>query len=295
MKRTRIAGLCLVAVCAMFALTASSALAFTNKPHYGKCVAKAGGKYSSAACTKIKAGTNTDEWEPLTTTVAFKSAKEKATGNAVLETASKTKIQCEGQAETGAKFGPGDQVKEVVGEFSKCSGLGFPCESEGKPEGLINTFKLHGELGIVTVEAKHEKDILGNDLKGETGEDLASFTCGGAPVIVKGGVVVKAQADSTGGTTGEINNKMENKLEVEFVDEEGGKQVPEVWTPNGEGITHSSSTSTTEVLESSLAGGGFEHSGQSLTTVEETTEAGKPKVEVRMCEDIGKTAIECAN
>jgi len=292
MKRTRIMGLCLVAVCAIFAFTAVSASAtFTNLPHYGKCVAKTGGKYKSGGCTKLATTVESEkfEWEPLTTTVGIKSAKEKETAEAVLEAGSGTKISCTGQKEALGEYGPGDQVKNVVGEFSGCQSSGIKCNSEGKGAGFIDTTKLHGEPGIVETQAKQEKNIDGNDLRGQAGEDLAEFSCGGAPVLVKGGVIVKAVADSTGGTTGELTNKMSNKIEVEFVAGAGGTQIPAKWTPNGGGISNSKHEEIEEHLESSLFGGPFEKSGQSLTTVQETV--GKVKVELRQCE---KT-IECKN
>jgi hypothetical protein len=291
MKRTRIMGLCLVAACAIFALSASSALATENLPHLGKCVAKAGGKYSNSGCTKLatKPEQQKDEWEPLTTTVKFTSAKEKETGKAVLEAASGSEISCTNQVEKTGEYGPGDQVKNVIGEFSGCEALGASCSSEGQKAGLINTKKLHGEPGIVKKELKEEKNIDGNDLRGEETEFLAEFSCATAPVVVRGGVVVKAQQDSTGGTTGEITNKMESTIEVEFVAEKPGKQVPSVWQPNGGGISNSGGPKTiTENLEGNTAGKGFEASGQSLITVQKT---GTVKVELRQCE---KT-ISCPN
>jgi len=297
MKRTRIVGLCLVAVCAMFALTASSALAFENLPHYGKCVAKSPSKYSNGGCTK-KAKTEAEgkfEWQPLAAAVKFTSKKEKETGPAVLESEGGTKISCTEQVEKQGEYGPGNEVKNVIGEFSGCEALGFKCTSEGQKEGLINTKKLIGEPGIVKKELKEEKNIDGNDLRSEAepgGENgfLAEFSCGGAPVKVRGGVVVKAQQDSTGGVAGEITNKMESKIEVEFVAEAGGKQVPEEWTPNGEGFSNTKHEKIKEFLESSLSGGKYEHGGQSLIT-DQATSPSTVKVELRQCE---KT-IECAN
>jgi len=161
MKRTRIVGLCLVAVCAMFALTASSALATENLPHYGKCNTESAGstgvKYSNTGCTKVSAS-GTNFWHPLEEAVPFTSAKEKSTGNAVLESASGTKITCTGQVEKTGEFGPGNLVKNVIGEFSGCETSGLKCTSEGqKIEGLINTKKLHGEPGIVKKRSKRRK------------------------------------------------------------------------------------------------------------------------------------------
>jgi len=293
MKRTRIMGLCLVAVCAIFALTASSALAFENLPHYGKCTAKAGGKYKNSGCTKL-AKTSPEEqkfeWEPLATTVKFHSVKEKETGNAVLEGANGTEISCEKEESKLGEYGPGDQVKNTVGEFHLCKALGAGCNSEGQPAETIFTNKLHGEPGIVKKELKEEKNIDGNDLRAEVGEDLAEFACGPAPVLVRGGVVVKAQADSTGGTTGESTNKMANKIEVEFVAEKPGKQNPREWTPNGGGISNSKHELIVEHLEGNVNNAGFEESGQSLT-VTQSTSPSTTKVELRQCE---KT-ISCPN
>jgi len=294
MKRTRIMGLCLVAVCAVFAFVATSAFAFENKPHYGKCTAKAGGLYKNGGCTKLAktAEEQKFEWTPLATTVKFTSLKEKETGNAVLESVTGTEISCTGQKQTKeGEYGPGgNEVKNVVGEFSGCKALGGECNSEGAGKENINTLKLHGEPGIVLKQAKEEKNIDGNDLRGQTSEFLAEFSCSGAPVKVRGGVVVKAQADSTGGTTGESTNKMLNKIEVEFNAEKPGKQNPEKWTPNGEGPSNPGvHTEITEFLEGSVAGGEFEKSGQSLTTVQKTV--GAVKVELRQCE---KT-ISCPN
>jgi hypothetical protein len=283
MKRTRIIGLCLVAVCAMFALVASSAMAVENMPEYGKCVANSHGLYSGATCTKLaKAGKEKDEWEPLTTTVPFTSKKLKNTGNAVLESASGTEITCTEQTEKNGEYGPGNQVKNVIGEFTGCTALGASCSSTGAKAGEIDTMKLDGEPGIVKHEAKEEKNVDGNDLRGESAKNgsalLAEFSCGPAPIKVKGGVVVKAEEKGK-----LITNKMLNKVDVEFVTIKPGKQEPENWTPNFEG--HSNSGTRHEInehLESSVAGGSYEPSGQTLITEQKTV--GGVKVELRQCE-----------
>jgi hypothetical protein len=293
MRGIRAAGLCIAVVFAVCAFAAGDAFAsFENLPHYGFCKAQAGGKYKTGGCTKLgkTAEEMKFEWEPLgTKTVGFTSAKEKETGKAVLEGASGVEISCENEVSKAGEgeYGPGDQVKNVIGEFSGCKALGAGCSSEGLTSEHINTKKLHGEPGIVTKQLKEEKNIDGADLRGQESEFLAEFSCAGAPILVKGGVVVKAQADSTGGTSGETTNKMANKVEVEFVAEKPGKQVPEVWTPNGGGISNSKHETITEHLESSVNGGAFEPSGQSLTVVQSTI--GKVKLELRQCE---KT-IEC--
>jgi hypothetical protein len=277
----------------MLVFGSGSALATENLPHWGKCAAKAGGLYKNSGCTKLgkTAEEMKFEWTPLGAgTVKFTSAKEKETGNAVLEGANGTEISCSQQVQKEGEYGPGDQEKNVVGEFSGCKALGSGCNSTGQPAEHINTLKLHGEPGIVKKELKEEKNIDGADLRGQEGEFLAEFSCGPAPVVVRGGVVVKAQADSTGGTSGETTNKMLNKAEIEFVAEKGGIQVPSEWTPNGGGISNSEHKLIKEVLEGNVNNAGFERSGQSLTTVQSTSPS-TVKVELRQCE---KT-ISCPN
>jgi hypothetical protein len=293
MIRTSIVGACVLAVCALFALAASSALAFENLPHFGKCVVKTPSKYSNGGCNK-KAKTEAEgkfEWEPLgTTTVKFVSSKEKATSNAVLETASAAEVSCTEQGDKEGEYGPGDQIKNVVYEFSGCKQGASTCFSAGLTAEHVNTTKLHGEPGVVKKEVKEEKNIDGLDLRAQEGELVAEFTCGAAPVVIKGGVVLKAVADSKGGITGEYTNRMKNVNEVEFIAEKPGKQVPEEWTPNGGGISNAKHEKIKETLEGSFNGGAAEHFGLSLITAQKTVPF-ITYVELRQC---GQT-IECAN
>jgi len=289
MKRTRIMGLCLVAICAVFAVATTSAFATENLPHYGKCIKGAigSGPYSNAGCTKLAKVVEKElyKWQPLTTTVKFTSLKKKETGPAVLEGSSGSEISCTVQKETKeGEYGPGgDEVKNVVGEFQNCETSGFKCKSAGQSEGNIDTFKLHGEPGIVTKVLKEEKNVDGNDLRGQAGTELAAFTCGPVTVKVTGGVVVKAASKGLNKT-----NKMLNKLEVEFIAEKPGKQVPENWTPNGTGVSNSKHEEINEHLFGDI-GKGPEASGQSLITIQKTV--GLVKVELRQCEK----NISCPN
>jgi hypothetical protein len=289
MKRTRIMGLCLVAVCAVFAVATTSAFATENLPHYGKCVkgAAGSGPFSNAGCTKLAKVVEKElyTWVPLTTTVKFTSLKKKETGPAVLEGSSGSEISCTVQKQNKeGEYGPGgDEVKNVVGEFQNCETSGFKCKSAGQTEGNIDTFKLHGEPGIVTKVLKEEKNVDGNDLRGQTGPELAAFTCGPVTVKVTGGVVVKAASKGIIKT-----NKMLNKLEVEFIAEKPGKQVPENWTPNGSGVSNSKHEEINEHLFGDI-GKGPEPSGQSLITIQKTV--GAVKVELRQCEK----NISCPN
>ena len=137
-----------------------------------------------------------------------------------------------------------------------------------------------------------QKNIDGIDLRAESGELLAEFSCGPAAVLVRGGVVVKSQNPGSTGTAGLQTNKMLNKIKVDFLAEKPGKQVPEVWQPNGGGISNSGGPKTiNEHLEGNTAGKGYEASGQSLIT----DQTSKVKLELRQCEGNGKLAITCTN
>src|SRR5436190_7590830 len=271
---------CLVGACLMLAFVASSALAVENLPHYGKCAKKAGGKYKNAGCTKLAKAAEEEKFEWTTlgaTTVNFTSAKQTGSGPPVLESVSGNEISCENQKGLG-EYGPGDQVKNVVGEFSGCEASGFKCKSAGQSEGEIFTKKLHGEPGIIKKVVKEEKNEDGVDLTAEdgSGED-AAFTCGPISVKVTGGVVVAYKSEGKLKT-----NKMLNKLLVEFLGEKPGKQIPEKWIPNGGGISHGEHIEVTEHLFGDV-GKGPEASGQSLKTI--WTDSPKTtKIELRQCE-----------
>jgi len=286
MKRTRIMGLCLIAACVAFAFAASSAFATEGSLEYGKCAKKAGGAYKNGGCTKLAKSVEEQkfEWTPLSTAVGFNSLKKAETGNAVLEALNGTEISCTGQKQQAGEYGPGKyEVKNVVGEFSGCKALGNNCQSTGKSEGFIDTLKLNGEPGVVTKVVKEEKNIDGNDLRGQAAPDgpalLAEFSCGPAPVKVKGGVVVKA----TGATNKSVTNKMLNKVEVLFRASKVAIQDPEKWTPGGHGVSNTKHEEITEFLEGSVAGGAYEKSAQSLITIQKTDNT-KDKVELRQCE-----------
>jgi hypothetical protein len=283
MRRVQAAWVCVLVAGAVLAL-AAGASATENLPAFGKCFAKTPSKYSNAGCTK-QAKTQAEgkfEWEPLSSAVTFAAAKEGGTGNAVLESAGGTEISCTGEKAKG-EYGAGNLLKNVVGEFSGCKALGASCTSSGQPAEHIDTNKLHGEPGIVKREPKEEKNIDGTDLRGEQGEVVAEFMCGPPPVVVKGGIVTKWQADSTGGTSGEETNKMANKFEFEYLTEKGGKQQPSEWTPNGEGVSNSKHEKINEHLEASFGGAPFEIASLSLTS-QQTNSPSTVKIELRQCE-----------
>jgi hypothetical protein len=297
MKRTRIMGLCLATVCATFALSGSSAFATEGSIEFGKCLKfPVGGKaqleynYKNGGCTK-KAGGALEEhkffWEPLaehSTTVALTSLKKTGTGNAVLEGESGIEISCAEQSEKLGEYGPGStEVKNVVGEFAGCKALGGECESELAGKEKINTLKLHGEPGIVErVPANEEKNTDGADLRGQVSEFLAEFSCAGAAVLVKGGVVVKA-GSVVNGVFKKATNKMQNKTTVEFIGVKPGEQEPSEWTALGSGVSNSGGRKFIEEnLVSSVAPKGFEESAQSLITIQKSKNSAQ-KLELRQC------------
>lgn len=305
MKRTRIVGVCVVAVCALSALATSSALG--AQLEFGQCVAKAGGLYTTAACTKLANGVvekEKFEWTPLTgKTVKFTSLKKTGTGEAVLTNTNHETIQCVGQKEKQGEYGPGNkEQKNIIGEFEKCTGLEAECESEGSGKnGNINTETLIGGPGVITKNANEEKNVDGADLKGEKEEKevetelgvkenlhaLAKFSCGPAPVLVRGGVVVKA-----------TTNKMLNKLEVVFAASAGVQQFRE-WLPSSEGFEGSENRyengepKINEHLEGKLTfAGKWTESGQTLITIQKTNPT-TAKAELRQCKLKVPNKTEC--
>jgi hypothetical protein len=274
MRRVRGAGLCFAAVGVVLVLAAASAQAVPGSLEFGRCVAATGGKFLNPVCTKVaKPGKELYEWEPLTAGIAARGGKERNTGNVVFEASTGTQISCPGMTEREGEFGPASKEElNIVWVFTRCSAGFAECNSTGAIAGEVVWNKLRGVPGIVKAEAQEAKDIVGVAFSPQSGTDDAEFACGPAPVVVRGGVIVKMQADSTGGTTGELTNKMLNKFELEFLAEEGGKQVPESF--EGE---------PSETLEQSLAGNPFQQTSLTMTFLQETSPK-TTKVELRKCE-----------
>ncbi len=204
-------GLCLVAVFAIAAVTASSASAL---PEWGKCEAKAGGKYSDANCTvKAKKGSGTFEWKKgsevgkvqfaggnvgsggvLTTYLRFCLDESEK----VLENSRVTRANCAAKGGT-QHFEPGDpeaepifvectsetnngqsdgskSLKNVKVKFKGCALFGaFPC-SNTEVAGEIQVNELKGSLGYINKAAKEVGVLLEPVSKHGA---FAHFTCSG--------------------------------------------------------------------------------------------------------------------
>jgi hypothetical protein len=253
MKRIKIMGLALVAVFAMTAIAAGSASA-EPQGEFGRCLAKAGGKYATAGCTTEVAGKLKYEWTPGVAKPNFTSALQ--TGIPTLETVGGTKITCKTET-SGGKFAANNtEVQGVEALFGGCETGGAKCNSAGKTEGIILTSPLEGRLGV---EKKGTKAPANNKLALELhapGTSLvASFTCAGLPVEVKGSVLHPA---STG--------KMLLTATEKFTAAKG-EQKPDKFA-GGPLDEHT--------LESNTAKGPFEEAGQTITakaTYEEKVEA----------------------
>jgi hypothetical protein len=250
MRRRTKMGLWIVAVCAMGAVAAASASAAA--PEIGRCkkVVKGSGKYSSAACTTLKAG-GEYEW-------AAGAEKGKFTtkgGIAILEQKGGAAVACKTEASGGEYTGP-KTVGGVVVTFTGCESGGIKCKTAGSAEGELVTKPLEGVIGIekrVFVEGKEvaKKNKIAFDLfpVGKTGLFI-EFSCSTLALTVQGSILVPLTP----------TNKMLSALTLKY-SAKGGVQKPTHF--EGEPI---------DVLESKLGGGAFLQSGQTVTTVQTNEE-----------------------
>jgi hypothetical protein len=203
-RHVRMLGLCLVAVCAIVAAAATSASAL---PEWGKCEAKAGGKYSDSNCTKkAKVVTGSFEFKKGSAVgnVAFTGAggagvlnvrnricKGNAKGTeeiSISEGSERTrkceeggvqefeelKVECTSENATGEQSGT-KEVKNVNVSFHECAALGvIPCQS-GAVEGEVQTHPLKGALGYIS-KAKKEVGVSLTPAKAKG--HFADFECG---------------------------------------------------------------------------------------------------------------------
>lgn len=180
-------GLCLIAVFVLAAITAGSASAKT--PEWGKCEAKAGGKYEDSNCqtkAKGKTGVHAYEWAKGTTLPNIKfTSKNKVSGHGGVltgntrvcvgpkaeqfEEARWTRaactakgghfeeeeappIECEEETAAGEQTGK-NKVANVHVTFTGCKAIGsIPCNSPALASGEIKTNELKGELGYINAK-----------------------------------------------------------------------------------------------------------------------------------------------
>jgi hypothetical protein len=168
MKRMRIMGLCLGALCAVgiFAASASAEPVFFGKAEIGGAVKAV--PFSATSGVSFLEGHT-----------------------------SKLKVECKASTGTGEVSGPSSVAKSVT-KFTGCevAGLALPCENTAAKE--ITTESLSGELGAIT------STVPGVRLKGESGIYLAQFVCAGGGVQIKAkGSVIGKMSGASGNTVEE--------------------------------------------------------------------------------------------
>ncbi len=268
MRRIRIGGAVLVAVCAMSVLVASSAGAFVREaPEVGRCIKHTGGHWKNASCKTAAIGTSEQkyEWYPafgeaengetkLAEKLKFTSVSK--TGTLIqLTTVTGEGIGCKTQTADGEITGP-KTLKSTNIVFKGCAEAGQQCTSTNPvagEKGEIKVKELVGLLGIEKFGATHATDKVANLFKPSSGVTFTEFECGGIPVTVKGEVLNPLTA-----------NAMKLSATVKFKASKG-KQKPEKFATDP--------TGTKRVLESNkLVGGGVVQAGQALTTIQTAEE-----------------------
>jgi hypothetical protein len=276
MRRIRIVGLCLVAVFAIGAVTATGASAFGEPPEVGRCLAKAGGDWKNSGCSVPSTATEKKfEWYPaykankhgeekLAVKLKFTS-KFKEGALIQLETVKEEKIICKGQTSSGEVTGPKTNIANNI-LFTGCefTEVGV-CENTGTA-GQIKVNDLNGTLGFQTETGEQKKWKVANLFKPKTGSIFAEFTCAGVPVVVK------SNTEALGGVMNPITaNAMKLSATVKFTATKG-KQKPEKFAADPLG--------TKRTLLSNKLGQAFSQAGQTLTTIQKNEE----KLEVNTLE-----------
>jgi hypothetical protein len=305
-KHLKIMGLALVAVIASAAFAASSAMAL---PEWGKCEAKAGGKYADSNCTikASKSAPGSFEWKKgsqlpnerftggsvgsggvlsvnlrgcdsgkYESTRVSKKKCEEGAGEWSEENGS-TKVECESEQNSGEATGK-KGLANVESTFSGCKLFGtIPCGNIAEGEVKVNTLK--GELGYIN-KAEHKVGVLLTPVtkKGR----FVTFECGGFLKNVVGVGNTKEGAayspESSGGYDGIISpitpvNQMTSSYE----------QVFTVKYPADENIPSKFEGKHIELLESyaeqteNLSTSGWSTAGEELTNVNHPETAGEIK------------------
>jgi hypothetical protein len=182
-QRIGIAGLALAAVFTLGAFGASSALAL---PEFGKCVAKAEGKYTESNCaTKAKTG-QPHIFERVKAKEISKVSFTAASGAAFLEGESGVKIVCSHSTASGKLDKDGTTlaakgVENLILKFTECGLSDFmTCQSGTKAEEIV-TNELEGNL---VYASKEKKEVLLELHPMKKGGAFMSYECAGGAVTV---------------------------------------------------------------------------------------------------------------
>lgn len=244
MRAIRIGGICGLLACAVGA--ALAAVAAAQPPEIGRCVARAGGKYTNSVCTKPAKGKTVGkyEWEAG----AVKKKFTGVGGVGTLETIGRAIVKCKTESSKGEFTGP-STVGNVAVVFTGCESGGYKCSTPGSAEGELSTNPLAGTL----VWEKYKKKVA-VDLVPQATELFIEFACGPANVKVKGSVLTSIPA-----------NVSKTAFEEKFKATKG-KQKPEYYyTASDEKVK--------DVLISKIGPTEFEQAGQTITNTQTDEEA----------------------
>ena len=300
MRHIRMLGLCLVAALALGAYAVSSASAL---PEWGKCEAKAHGKYSDANCTvKAARGAGSFEWRKgkAVGPVKFSGANVGSGGvlSSTLEQCAnekyeyhriprskcvggietlKASIECESETNTGETFGA-SEVRNVLVTFRGCKLFGStPCENQ-VTEGEVVVDPLKGKLGYINKAEKKVGLLLEPSKK--HGE-FANFHCYHLGVGVGVGSTKEGafyKPEKTGGYDGIISpitpvNTMTNSYTQTYtINPETNENIPSKFEGKHIELLESYDYNTTELVESLWAA-----AGEEITNVNTPAEEGEIK------------------
>ncbi|MCW3057572.1 MAG: hypothetical protein JWO21_1541 [Solirubrobacterales bacterium] len=212
MKPWRVLWICVLAGFAVGATSASAA-----SLEYGFCqkVSVGAGAYGTAGCTAL-GGERKYEWTPLgaSETVPFTTVKRESPAlveMVVLQPANPpgfneeiATVRCTNELSSEGAYIGENEVLGIVLEFTGCELTAFldgthlykaKCTSAGANEGTVITSRLAGSSGLIAKGVEPTKDKAGLDLKAETGETFAEFTCGSAPMVVRGSVIAPVKTN----------------------------------------------------------------------------------------------------
>jgi hypothetical protein len=181
---------------------ASAPVAVDKPPQFGRCVKvpaeKENGKtvyhgwFPYSTCLK-KSGTRTSKYEWVAGVVksGFRTAIKPSTV-ATLVTVQRVNVECTGESSEGSITGP-KTVGNVIIRFTGCESVAGFCTTPGAFKGELETKRLEGVLGVVSITFKEGKETrnLGLDLYpvGRTGAFI-EYVCAGGPLTTLTGSII---------------------------------------------------------------------------------------------------------
>jgi hypothetical protein len=154
------------------------------------------GAYTNTSCTAVSsAKTGKYQWQPGP---GAKPQFDASYGAVTLETTGKTKLTCSAGTAAGEYTTGKALTTEITLTGCELVAGKAKCDTDGAPTGEIATAPLLGQIGFIDGGSK---PTVGLELRPQSAQPLATFSCGQAQFAISGSVIAPLAIDKVAATS----------------------------------------------------------------------------------------------